>query len=130
MTEIIRFPDGELFLIELLKPRIAPVKVASLVPKQHTQSDKLVRVSRTGGSTKDIVTDGGTYLIECYAASVGDAHDLCAEVRAFALAAARLSDRVRRAVDGGGPAYLPDPDSGQPKYQCLVQLDMRGTATS
>ena len=128
MAEIIRFPDGELFLIELLKPRIAPVKVASLVPKQHTQSDKLVRVSRTGGPTKDLVTDGGTYLIECYAASVGDAYALCAEVRAVALAAARLSNKVRKATDGGGISFLPDPDSGQPKYQCLVQLDMRGTA--
>ena len=81
VAEIIRFPDGELFLIELLKPRIAPVKVASLVPKQHTQSDKLVRVSRTGGPTKDLVTDGGTYLIECYAASVGDAYAFCAGSR-------------------------------------------------
>lgn len=128
MAEIIRFPDGELFLIELLRPRVAPVKVASMVPSSHKVSDKLVRVSRTGGPSKDLVTDGGTYLIECYAGSPGDAYDLCAEVRAVALAAARLSGRVRKATDGGGISFLPDPDSGQPKYQCLVQLDMRGTA--
>lgn len=130
MTEIIKFPDGEAFLVGLLKTRVAPVKVATRVPAGHTPSTKFVRVSRTGGPSRDIVTDGGTYLLECYAATDGDAYDLCAEVRAIVLAAARLSDRVRRAVDGGGPAFLPDPDSGQPKYQFLVQLDMRGTATS
>lgn len=127
MTEVIKFPDGEAFLVGLLKTRVAPVKVATRVPKGHTSSDKLVRVSRTGGPSVDIVTDGGTYLVETFAATDGDAYDLCAIVRAVALAAARLSDRVRRARDGGGPSYLPDPDSGQPKYQFLVQLDMRGT---
>lgn len=128
MTEVIRFPDGEAFLVGLLKPRIAPVKVATRVPASHKPTDKFVRVSRTGGASRDLVTDGGVYLIECYAASDGDAYDLCSSVRAVALAAARLSELIRKATDGGGPAYLPDPDSGQPKYQCLVQLDMRGTA--
>lgn len=130
MAEIIKFPDGELFLVGLLKTRITPVKVATQVPATHTPSTKFVRVSRTGGPSVDLITDGGTYLVECYAATDGDAYDLCATVRAIVLAAARLSDRVRRAVDGGGPAFLPDPDSGQPKYQFLVQLDMRGTVTS
>lgn len=130
MTEIIKFPDGESFLVGLLKPRVTPVKVATRVPKGHTINDKLVRVSRTGGPSVDIITDGGTYLVEAFAATDGDAFDLCADARAVALAAARLSDRVRRVSDGGGPAYLPDPDSGQPKYQFMVQLNMRGTVSS
>lgn len=130
MTEVISFPDGEAFLVSFLKGRVAPVKVGTKLPASHTVSDSFVRVSRTGGPSVDIVTDGGTYLIEGFAATTGAASALTGRSRSYVLAAARLSGLVRRVVDGGGLAYMPDPDSGQPKYQCLVQLDMRGQTLS
>ena len=130
MTEVIGFPDGEGFLVSFLKSRVSPVKVGTKLPAGHTVNDSFVRVSRTGGAAVDMITDGGTYLVEVFGATSVAAAELATTVRGLVLAASRLSGSVRRVLDGGSLAYVPDPDTGQPKYQCLFQLDMRGQVLS
>jgi len=128
MTEVIAFPDAEAFAVLFLRAQFsarsmsagASTKVPASIPNGH------VRVSRAGGGQRDLVTDSPRLLLECFAADTVAASDLAKVTRALLLAAARLSDEVTRAVDGGGVAFLPDPSTNNPRYQFVVQLDLRG----
>jgi hypothetical protein len=124
MVEAIAFPDVEAAWIAYLKTRITE-KVGTVVPSPAPTS--YVRVSRTGG-VSTLSHDGPTVLFECFGQSTVAAATLVRIVRAHVLAAARQSVTFIRVSDGGGPAYLPDPDTNQPKYQFLVQCTTRGTA--
>lgn len=130
MPEVIAFPDVEKFTVAFLKAqftdRSIDVKVGTKVPK--TMPDQFVRVSRTGGTSKNLVTDGATVLVECFGHDTVAPSDTARVARALLLAAGRLTDDVTRAVDGGGIAFNPDPDTNLPRYQFLVQLDMKGFA--
>lgn len=129
MVELIGFPDAEAVAITLLKSQLSArgvaAKVATKVPTPRP--DLLVRVSRVGGVSRDIVTDSATLLIECSGLTEIAASDLASLARAIMLAAARLTPNVTRAVDGGGIVSLSDPDTNSPRYQFVVQLDLRGT---
>lgn len=132
MVEVIAFRDVEGFAVSFLKAQFASrglvSKVGTKLPGKHSSSDAFVRVSRSGGVARDLVTDSPTVLVECFGADTVSASNLATVARALLLASARLTDTVTRATDGGGVAFLPDPDTNQPKYQFLVQLDIRGTA--
>ena len=67
-------------------------------------------------------------MFECSVSSWVSAERLCALTRGFVLAWARLSDDVTRVQDAGDMAYVPDPDSGQDRYQFAVQVDMKMSA--
>lgn len=127
MAEIISFPDPESWVVAFLKgrPERGGRKVGTKAPKTGT---RYTRVSRSGGVTKNLVTDSPTILVECFADDTVTASGDARIDRALLLAAARLSDDVTKVTDVGGPSFLPDPDSGLPRYQFVVQLDMRGTA--
>ena len=128
--EVIAFSDAEAFTVKFLKSEFskrgvvaaAGTKVPSSIP------NGFVRVSRVGGGQRDLVTDSPRMLCECFATSTVAASDLAKVTRALMLASARLSSKVTRAVDGGGVSFLPDPSTNNPRYQFLVQLDIRGSA--
>lgn len=127
MTEVITFPDAEAFVVGFLKSRVerGGRKVATKAPKTGT---RYTRVSRVGGSARDLVTDSPLILVECFAGDGVTAADDAKIDRALLMAAARLTDDVTRVQDAGGPSFLPDPDTNLPRYQFTVQLDLRGTA--
>lgn len=127
MAEIIAFRDPETWVVTFLKGRTerADRTVATKAPKTGT---RYTRISRTGGASKNLVTDAPTILVECFADDTVTAEADARIDRALLLAAARLSDDVTKTTDVGGPSFLPDPDTNLPRYQFVVQLDLRGTA--
>lgn len=130
MVEVIAFRDAEAFTRSFLKAQLSArgdtVAVGTKIPA--TRPDRFIRLSRVGGGARDLVTDSPRILVECFALDTVAASDLAKVARALLLAAARLSDGVTKATDGGDVAFLPDPDTNQPRYQFVVQLDLRGTA--
>lgn len=127
MTEIIAFPDAESFAVAFLKGRAerSGRDVGTKAPKTGT---RYTRVSRSGGVSRDLVTDSATILVECFADDGVTAADDAKIDRALLMASARLSKDVTRVTDVGGVVFLPDPDTNKPRYQFVVQLDLRGAA--
>jgi hypothetical protein len=130
MPEVIGFPDAEATAIAFLKAQLTArgkaVPTGTKVP--NPRPPLFVRISRTGGTSRDIVTDSPTLLFECCGDDDVAVSDLATLCRAIVLAGARLSNTITRVVDGGGVAFLPDPDTGNPRYQFVAQLDLRGHA--
>lgn len=130
MVEVIVAPDAEGRAVAFLKAQFASVsdtaKVGTKFPTAGSQ--RFVRVVRAGGLTKNIAYDSPRLVFECSADSTVTAERLCALTRGFILAWARLSDDVTRVQDAGDMAYVPDPDSGQDRYQFAIQVDMKMSA--
>ena len=128
--EVIAFPDAEAFAVKFLKSQYRSRGVTAGAGTKITDSvtSGFTRVSRAGGGVRDIVTDSPLLLIECFAADTVTASELARVTRALMLASARLSAKVTRAVDGDGVSFLPDPTTNNPRYQFVVQLDLRGSA--
>lgn len=126
MTEAIIFPDVEALLVSALPPLIG-APVATKVPAERPPL--FVRVTRAGGTRRDIVTDLPMVVIECWAATEGVASDLARVTRAHVFALAQTSvgsDFVRAVSEVGGLQRFPDPVSGAPRYQFTVQIQTRG----
>lgn len=130
MVEVIVARDAEGAAVAFLKAQFASVpdtaKVGTKFPSGGSQ--RFVRVVRAGGVSKNIAYDSPRLVFECYGSSTVTAERLCALTRGFVLAWARLSDDVTRVQDAGDMAYVPDPDSGQDRYQFAVQVDMKMSA--
>lgn len=130
MVEVIVARDAEGRAVAFLKAQFASLsdtaKVGTKFPASGSQ--RFVRVVRAGGLTKNIAYDSPRLVFECYGSSSVTAERLCALTRGFVLAWARLSDDVTRVEDAGDMAYMPDPDSGQDRYQFAVQVDMKMSA--
>lgn len=130
MVEVIVAPDAEGRAIEFLKAQFLAAgdaaKVGTKFPAAGSQ--RFVRVVRAGGLTKNIAYDSPRLVFECTGSSSVNAERLCALTRGFVLAWARLSDDVTRVQDAGDMACVPDPDSGQDRYQFAVQVDMKMSA--
>lgn len=130
MAEVIVARDAEGAAVAFLKAQFASVsdtaKVGTKFPTAGSQ--RFVRVVRAGGLTKNIAYDSPRLVFECSGSSSVTAERLCALTRGFILAWARLSDDVTRVQDAGDMAYVPDPDSGQDRYQFAVQVDMKMSA--
>lgn len=127
MVEVIVAPDAEGRAVAFLTARFAsvsePAKVSTKV--SNPRPPRFVRVVRAGGATRGIAYDSPRLVFECSAASSVDAERLCALTRGFILAWARLDDSITRVQDAGDMAYVPDPDTGQDRYQFAVQVDMK-----
>ena len=124
----IAFPVIEQPLVAYLAPLVAPVKVLTRVPTDRP--DEFVRLSRVGGTVRDVITDRPWVVFECWSKSDYDAAILARTVRAyvFDLVQTQIGDAWVRAVDEvGGLQAFPDPESGQARYQFSVQFDVRGT---
>lgn len=130
MVEVIVAPDAEGRAVAFLKAQFLAAgdtaRVGTKFPAAGSQ--RFVRVVRAGGPTKSIAYDSPRLVFECTGSSSVTAERLCALTRGFVLAWARLSDDVTRVQDAGDMAYVPDPDSGQDRYQFAVQVDMKMSA--
>lgn len=130
MSEIIVAPDAEAKAVAFLKAQFTAAGDAAKVGTKFPSSGstRFVRLSRAGGSSRDIAYDSPRLLFECFSDTTVRAERLCALTRGIVLAWARLSDDVTRVRDAGEMAYVPDPDSGQDRYQFAVQVDVKMSA--
>lgn len=132
MAEVIVFPDVE----DLIRRHLAGVPMLSGVGMYAgklpaTWPEELVLARRTGGPSRDMVTDLAQITIECRAKSAGRAQVIAQLVRAVLKAAA-----LDGALDGvplyevrdlSGPYVDPDPNHPTvPRYSATYQLAVRG----
>ena len=123
------------YLREFLPVYNPTVSVASKFPRQSTP-DRVVRVSRVGGSMSNLVTDLPLMLFECYARAIGgDTADVAAEKLAMDVRATLAASTARTTTGGAwlrrwteaGCAPLDDPD--QPDYARWQVTGTIGIAT-
>lgn len=131
MPSHILFGDITATTISYLNDRLPThgetVAVRNRVPS--SRPTRFVTVQRTGGPAVSPVSENAQVTVDAWGVSAEDAHDLAQLVRALILAmpdSPDLDAPVYRASEFGGPAWLPDPDSTQPRYRWSVQLHVRG----
>jgi hypothetical protein len=109
--------------IAILQPTNA--NPATKAPKLFTSP--FIRVSRAGGGMQNMVTDGATLLVECYAPDGVAAETLANHARAL------LTDSrsnvfagafIRWWEETSGPVDFPDPGTEWSRYQFLGRLDV------
>jgi len=128
VAELIVFPDVEQLLIDYLTPSLA-VPVGTAVPNPRPTS--FVTVNRFGGPRRGLVVDDAQLGFEYWAERESQAAQLAQLVRAHinALQGQRVNGvQVYRVREFAGPANLPDPLSGQPRYVQQFGVQVRGTA--
>jgi hypothetical protein len=122
------FPDVEVALAGWLRAVLAPVPVSTRIPNPRPAT--FLRVMRTGGPRVSLTVDAPQITFEAWANSEQDAHDLAAQVRALVNAAAGQTAgaaQIVKVTEMGGPAWLADPTSSQPRFTWTVQMRVRGT---
>ena len=101
-------------------------KVGAKVPDGPRGQFVLLR--RVGGTWDRPVIDQASIAVEAWGATEAQAHDLCQEVRRL------LHSRQGTAVSGvriyvveefSGPAYLPDPESEEPRFTMTLNVRHR-----
>lgn len=128
-NEVIIFGDSEAAAIVWLNPRLTPVKVSTQIPS--TRPDELVRVSRTGGVRRDLITDQAQLTFECWAKTGVRASAICSLIRAHMSAAEGETINglwIYKVTEVGGPVNFPDPESTSPRYQLTLAVASRYAA--
>lgn len=132
MAAPVAFPDAEAAVITHVRDQLialgAPTPVSGRVP--NPVPTRHVRVVRTGGLRRDLVTDRARLTFECRdSAGEPGAIELARLVRAIVTHAPGYMGGVwvDVAAEVGGPASSPDPDTGTARYLLTVELHMRGS---
>lgn len=134
MTEVIAFPDVEDLLVTYLGSALPARGDAATVhvTVPDPRPERFVLVPRVGGAKRNLVVDSPTIGLECWAATPGQAYDLCRLTRALvhALPGQTIGGVAFYNVEEfAGPANLPDGGlSGQSRYILTVAVSCRGTA--
>lgn len=130
VSEVVVAPDAEAVLVAHLRDVLTDADVRTKVPNPRP-AGALVKVTQVGGQRWSLVAFSAMLTFECWAPDDVTASDLCRLVYAqvWAMPGQDFNDVwIYRCVDVAGVAAFPDPDTGNPRYQCTVQLDMRGKA--
>lgn len=130
MVQAAAFPDVEALVVPYLSGRLTArdraARVATKVP--NPRPVRLVKVTRTGGPRRNLVTDAPTVMFECWDVDDVAAADLARIARAEVMA---LADDAVPGVafrsEVGGLANWPDPDSENARYVFTVELLVRGS---
>ncbi|MFJ4960989.1 hypothetical protein ACIP6P_00720 [Streptomyces sp. NPDC088729] len=90
---------------------------------------EFVRLERIGGLRRNVILDRPRLNVECWSDSEAGAEELMKVVRAYVLAMAgkRGTTTVYDVAEVSGPMWLPDSESGQPRYAFAVEFSTRGT---
>ncbi len=131
MKPVVQFPDAVLVVVDYLRSVMPPgTLVYSRVPE--TRPAEFIRVERLGGLRNTLVTDRPRIDVECWSGTEEDAEALMSKTRAFvsAMAGKRGDTTVYGVAEVGGPQWLPDSVSGQPRYSFAVEFSVRGTEMS
>lgn len=127
MQPVVAFPDAVLVVIDYLREKMPDLMVGSRVPEDRPS--QFVRVRRTGGLRRTLVNDRPRIDFQCWARTEEEAETLMSRVRAYTLAMAgtRGTTTVYRVREVGGPQWMPDNESNQPRYGFAVEFSTRGT---
>ncbi|MER6364978.1 hypothetical protein [Kitasatospora sp. NPDC001527] len=123
-------PDAVAVVTGYLRQALAvvghPVLVVSRVPS--VRPPEFVRVERVGGTRATVVSDRPRLDIHAWAESESAAHDLAALARALLDSIPGVRDEVTvyRLTEVGGLMWMPDDESGKPRYAFAVEIHMRG----
>lgn len=136
MSEVVVFPDALEAFTDYLRDELNgwrgwTVTVGTQIPT--TRPAQIVRLLRTGGThhfDPGVPVELVQLTVECWAATQATAHDLVQIARALVFASRGTVDGVSRVEEVGGPGYLPDPLSDQPRYSFTVQVTWRGFTES
>lgn len=123
---VVIFPDAVLVTIQYLRT-VVDTPVYSRVPAPRPA--EFIRIQRLGGIRRSLILDRPRIDVECWSDSEEGAEGLCARVRAYVLAMAgkRGDTTVYDVAEVSGPMWLPDSESGQPRYSFAVEFSTRGT---
>lgn len=131
MSDIVVFPDAVAvtigYLSDELGDRGSEAEVVKDVP--DPRPDVFVTILRSGGVRQTVVSDNAVLIVECWAQTSADAHDLAQLCRALLHAMPGTTQAgvpIYRVDEVGGPVDLPDPLSEQPRYTFTVQVHLRG----
>lgn len=115
------WPDVELLVIEWLHAALSPVHVGTDVPSSNVP--RSIRVQRVGGPRSQVL-DQARVLVEVRASERGDCHDLTSDVRDLLrrLPGAHDEGTVTGVEETGGPAWLPDPLTAQPRFTLALTV--------
>lgn len=131
MTEILVAPDVEAAAVVFFRDGLGVLAdhVATKVPDPLPA--RMVRVSLTGGSRRDVATETAQVTVECWGPDAPSASEMARTAYALALSAAGSADGpvwVRRVETVGGVQFFPDPDTNNPRYQFTVRWSVRPSA--
>lgn len=127
-------PDAVAVVTGYLRAALAdagqPVPVVSRIPSPRPAT--FVRVERIGGTRQTVVSDRPRLDIHCWAETETAAHDLAALSRGLlgAIPGVRDGVTVYSVAEVGGPIWLPDAESSQPRYAFALEIHMRGRVGS
>ena len=119
-----RFEDAELLLVEFLHPYVAPLRVASMVPKDRPES--FVRVWRTGGSALNRVLDQPMLTVQAWGPDCWELAGVCRDAIHHHGSNIRL---LRGLEEVSGPYGDPDPATGVDRVSFTIQALLRATRT-
>lgn len=131
MTEVLVSPDVEAAAVSFLRDGLGVLasQVSTRVPA--TMPDTMVRVSLTGGTRRDQVTDTAQLTVEVWSVDSPTASYVARRSHALMLSAAGSVAGgvwVRKVETVGGVQFFPDPDTNNPRYQFTVRWHVRPAA--
>lgn len=128
MPDVVIMPDAERVVVDHLNG-ILTEPVSTTVPNPRPPVFLVVR--RVGGPRLNLVADNAMLTVEAWAPGQTAAKALLALARGHIHAMRGMvvgGVPVYGITETGGPAFLPDPDSTQPRYTMTLQVSMRGSA--
>lgn len=130
MVQRITFPSPTAFLIEYL----ASVTTAPVVGLGIPAATRFVKVTRSGGQSALELTDAAQMTVEVYDQFPDSAELFAMDLlsRLHSIEGRTVSGvNVKRVVEYGGPANLPDPRTPElARFTFTVALHLRGTPVS
>lgn len=117
-----RFPDSQTMALNFAASKVK-VPVVSAVPRERPEA--FIRIWRNGGPSKNRVIDRPLITCEGWALDSVVAGDLTETVRSAFLHDWGEMPLVRRVTEISGLYWIPDPESGTPRWRFSVQLTVR-----
>lgn len=118
--------DAEQIVYDLLRARFPNVGATPRGDAGGAMRLPFVGYEITGGSRRNMVTDGVLVMLRCYAAKRIDASGMCREAYGVLMAEQYNPDgKVRKSTSVGHPVFYPDGNTKTPRYQASVQWQLR-----
>ncbi len=138
MTQLVAFPHIEKALVAFLNAQLTAHGLSAWVSTQipAVRPTRLVKVSRIGGTRRNVVTDNPTVLLECWDATELAAYTLVGMCRSLVESACRDGAAIAAGVYVGdyqefsGPVNFPDPATTNPRFQITISILASGTVTA
>lgn len=121
------FPDAEALLVTYLRSTLAArgdtAFVGTYVP--NTRPARMVRISRVGGTRRNVAQEDAMCVFECWAPDSTQAFGLAQVARALVQALDTVDGFFPESGEISGPQFFPDPLTTDPRYQFTEVLRLR-----